>query len=114
MVSTTTFDVTYSKGEHIDPCNASPRPSSRSRHVFKHLEALLLCQQTQLTYKPNMGLRKKTRVSPEPTSDQASLNQSCTTLRDVSYQYINPSQSHLKLRHEDPPKLATPALLTTR
>jgi len=45
----------------------------RSRHVFNRLEASLLCQRAHLTYKPNMGPKRKPWVLSWLTSNQTLL-----------------------------------------
>jgi len=71
----------------------------------------------------HMGPRRKLRSRPEPTSDQTSLVRihyssgaallpgTPTISTRISYQYKDPSRSHPRLRHKNPPKLATPVLL---
>jgi len=66
-----------------------------------------------------MGPRKKSHASAQAhiwadiTQLDPLLNRSCVTLRDANNQYKDPSRSHPRLRHKDPPKPATPTLLTT-
>ena len=82
------------------------------------MEASLLSQRAQLTYKPNMSPKITPRASPKPTSSETLLTRIhylTETMRlseDSNNRYKDPFQSYPRLRYEDPPKPATPALLT--
>ena len=72
----------------------------------------------QLTYKPNMGPKRKLRASPRATSGQTLLTRIHYLARAMQLsgasnnQYKDPFRSNPRLWHEDPPKPATHALLT--
>ena len=97
--------------------------SSRSQHVSRHLETLLLCQQAQPTYKPEMGLRESLGSRPEPTLAQrlpsrvhhstgAAHSPRPQQSRILSYRYKGPFRSHSRLWHEDSSESATTPSLT--
>jgi len=91
-------------------------PSSRSRHVCHCLETSLLCQWAQLTYRPNLGPKRKNPASPwvyiwlDITYRIHYLIGVVQLSENSNNLYRDPFRSYPKLRCEDPLKPTTPAL----
>ena len=91
---------------------------SRLWHVSERLEVPLLYQQASSLTSLTWAHEKSIRSRPEPTANQTSLNRSCRTLQNasdqykiLSYQYIDPSRSHPRVRYEDLSESAAPTYL---